>query len=147
MYQLSAPCFAQSPLKGPRERVVTVRGRVALGTSSATSSVEPEQICAAVGPVQPNCDRGGRWPVPSASVDLSLGAEFFGKVRFWGLYYLHDGAILLTGELNSDSAASVKVGSIQISSEPASSASGSLIYSESARKSTRPSLPSHPLPT
>lgn len=31
----------------------------------------------------------------SVSVSLSLGAEFFGRIRFWGPYYVNDGAILL----------------------------------------------------
>lgn len=48
----------------------------------------------------------------SVFVDLSLGVEFFGKVRFWGFYYFYDGVIFLIGEFNFDLVVFVKVGSI-----------------------------------
>lgn len=41
--------------------------------------VQPEQTCAVVGPAQLVCDLGRRRHVPSASADLSPGAEFFGR--------------------------------------------------------------------
>lgn len=52
--------------------------------------------------------------MPVAPVNLSLGAEFFEKVRFGDSYSVNDGAILLISrELNSE-AVCINVGSMQI---------------------------------
>lgn len=136
---MSVSIVSVPALHSPQWRVLEggqwLCGRRLLWASSARVRVQPEQTCADVGPAQLVCDLDRTWHVPSASANLSPGAQ----VRFWGPFYVNDGAIFLAAvELNSD-APYVKAGSVPVSPKPASSIFGSSVSSESVRKSTHTS--------
>lgn len=107
------------------------RDRVALWTSAGSTQSRPVLLWAA----QLICDLGRRGRVPSASVNLSPGAEYFGQLDSEALFCSW-WCNILSCSRTEFWYTYVKVGSIQIGPKPASSTFGNLIYSESMRTRT-----------